>query len=88
MSAHLELFAAFLVDMRRAVNRELLDPRRKRDRSAHIGTGTLGSRHDLPRRIVKDPMIKRLEANADVLTVHGLPRCKSKARPTEPAAQS
>src|SRR5215204_4510479 len=34
--AHLELLAALLVDVRRAVDREALDARRQRDRPAHL----------------------------------------------------
>src|ERR1700686_4179180 len=37
MGAHLELFAALLVDMRRAVHREFLDSGRQRDRATDLG---------------------------------------------------
>ena len=72
MGAHLELLAAFLVDVRRTVDRKLLDPGRQRNRTAHLRAGTLGRGHDLTRRRVEDAVIERLEANSDVLAVHRL----------------
>src|SRR5690606_41807716 len=36
VGAHFELLAALLVDVRPTVHRELLDPRRQRDRPAHL----------------------------------------------------
>src|SRR6478735_5803840 len=68
--AHLELLAALLVDVRRAVHREFLDPRRQRDRAAHLRTGALGGRHDLARRRIENAVIERLEPDPDVLAVH------------------
>src|SRR5689334_21782402 len=59
--AHLELLAALLVDVRRAVHRELLDPRRQRDRPTHLRTGALGGRHNLARRRIENAVIERLE---------------------------
>src|SRR5258707_4225432 len=47
MGAHLELLAAFLVDVRRSVDGELLDLGRQRYRPAHLRAGALGGRHDL-----------------------------------------
>src|ERR1700720_3309948 len=44
MGAHLELLAAFLVDVRRSVDRELLDLGRQRDRPAHLRAGARGGR--------------------------------------------
>ena len=38
---------------------------------AHLRAGPLRRRHDLARRRVEDAVIERLEADADVLTVHG-----------------
>src|SRR5690606_9550420 len=77
---HLELLAAFLVDMRRAVDREFLDPRRQRNRAAHLRARTLRRRHDLARRCVENAVIERLEADPDILAVHftvlsSLPHC-------------
>src|SRR3981189_3429884 len=48
--AHLELLAALLVDVRRTIDGEFLDPGRQRDRTAHLRTGALGRPYDLPRR--------------------------------------
>ena len=67
--ADLELLARLLVDVRRAVDRELLDPRRQRNRPAHLRAGALGRRDDLLRRRIENPMIERLEADADILAV-------------------
>src|SRR4051812_48311726 len=39
VGAHLELLAALLVDVRRAVDGEFLDPGRQRDRPAHLRAG-------------------------------------------------
>src|SRR5690348_854211 len=71
MRADLELLARLLVDVRRAQHRELLDPRRQRDRPPHARTGPLGGVDDLARRLVEDAMVVRPQADADVLTVHG-----------------
>src|SRR3569832_158480 len=70
MRAHLELFAALLVDVRRAVHRELLDAGRQRNRTADLGAGALGRVHDLARRRIEDAVIERLEPDPDVLAVH------------------
>src|SRR5262245_60933954 len=69
--AHLELLAALLVDVRRAVDGELLDLGRQRDRPAHLRAGALGRIYDLARRRIEDAMVERLEPDADVLAVHG-----------------
>src|SRR5689334_18033449 len=72
VGAHLELLAALLVDVRRAVDSEFLDLGRQRNRAAHLGARALGGRHDLARRRIEDAVIKRLEPDPDVLAVHGL----------------
>src|SRR5262249_53572543 len=72
MRAHLELLAALLVDMRRAVDCELLDLGRQRDRPAHLRAGAFGGVDDLAGRRIEDAMIERLEPYADVLTVHDI----------------
>ncbi|CAH1677968.1 hypothetical protein BOSEA31B_14635 [Hyphomicrobiales bacterium] len=69
---HLELLARLLVDVGRAVDGELLDERGQRNRSADLGARPLRGRHDLARRGVEDTVIERLEADPNVLTVHGL----------------
>src|SRR5437764_6787784 len=67
---HLELLAALFVDVRRAVDGELLDLGRQWNRPAHLGAGALGRIHDLARRRIEDAMVERLEPDADVLAVH------------------
>src|SRR5689334_24061914 len=71
VGAHLELLAALLVDVRRAVDGELLDLGRQRDGPAHLCAGTFGGRYDLARRRVENAVIERLQPDADVLAVHG-----------------
>src|SRR5690606_27661302 len=66
----LELLARLLVDVRRAVDGEFVDAGRQRDRPADLCTRTLGGVDDLAGRVVQHAMVKRLEADADVLTVH------------------
>src|SRR5512143_2199383 len=70
MRAHLELLAALLVDMRRAVHRELLDARRQRNGSAHLGARALGGVDDLLGRRIEDAMVEGFEPNSYVLTLH------------------
>src|SRR5918911_2240824 len=81
VGAHLELLARLLVDVRRAVDGEALDARRQRDRPTDLRPRPLRRRDDFPRRGVEDAMIERLEADADVLTVHGLTRSREVTRP-------
>src|SRR5258708_7717203 len=68
--AHLELLAALLVDVRRTVDRVLLDPGRQRDRPAHLRAGALRRIDDLARRRIEDTVVEGLEPDADVLAVH------------------
>ena len=70
MSAHLELLAALLVDVRRAVDRKFLDSGRQRNRATDLRTGALGRVHDLARRRIEDAVIERLEPDPDILAVH------------------
>src|SRR5271156_6653292 len=70
MGANLELLARLLVDVRRPVDGEFLDPGRQGNRSANPGAGALGRGHDLLRRSVEHPVIERLQTDADVLRVH------------------
>src|SRR5258708_6077384 len=70
MGAHFELLAALFVDMRRAVDGELLDLGRQRDRPAHLRAGALRRIDDLARRRIEDAVIERLESASYVLTVH------------------
>src|SRR5688572_7739993 len=68
--ADLELVARGLVDVRRAQQVEALLARGQRDRAAHHRTRALGRIHDLQRRLVDEPVVERLEADADALALH------------------
>src|SRR6185295_10444596 len=70
VGAHLELFTALLVDVRRTVDGELLDAGGQRNRSANLGTGTFRRVHDLAGRRIENSMVERLETDADILAVH------------------
>src|SRR3954447_19675308 len=70
MGANLELLPRFLVDMRRAQHRELLDPGRQRDWAAHARPGPLRRMDNLAGRLVEHAMIIGAQADADVLAVH------------------
>src|SRR4029079_16138937 len=70
VGAHLELFAALLVDVRRTVDGELLDAGGQRDGSANLSTGPFRRVHDLTRRRIEDSMVERLESDANILAVH------------------
>src|SRR5262249_42190142 len=71
VGSHFELLAALLVDVRRAVDRELLDLGRQRDRTTHLRAGALRRRHDLAGRRIENAVIEGLEPDSDILTVHG-----------------
>src|SRR5262245_31984804 len=71
VGADLELLAALLVDMRRPVDGELLDPGRQRNRAAHLRACPLGRIDDLARRLVEHAVVERLQAYADILALHG-----------------
>src|SRR6185295_1052428 len=70
VGAYLELLAALLVDVRRAIDGELLDPARQRDRTAHLRARPFRRGYDLRGRGIEHAVIERLEADANVLTVH------------------
>src|SRR6185312_11607116 len=72
VGADLELLAALLVDVRRAVDGEALDAGRQRYRSANLGARALRRVDDFPRRIVEDAVIEGLEPDPDVLSLHVL----------------
>src|SRR3546814_5084613 len=71
MRTDLELLATLLVDMRRTQNRIALDAGRQRNRTAHLGARALRRIHDLQRRLIKDPMVERLQPDANILTFNG-----------------
>src|SRR6201996_3580229 len=70
VGAHLELFAALLVDVRRMCEGALLDVGRQRNGSANLSTGPFRRVHDLTGRRIEDSMVERLETDANVLAVH------------------
>src|SRR5216683_6834035 len=72
VGADLELFARLLVDVRRAVDRELLNSGRQRDRPANLRTRPLGRADDLAGRRIEHSMIEGLQPNSDVCVVHDL----------------
>src|SRR5262249_36188999 len=74
VGADLELLARLLVDVRRAVDRELLDAGRQRDRPAHLRAGPLGRAHDLAGRGIEHAMIEGFQPDSDICAVHGLAR--------------
>src|SRR5688572_3654664 len=80
MGADLELLARLLVDVRRAVDGELLDPARQRDRPAHLRARPLRRRHDLRGRRIEHAVIERLQADPNVLSVHFFASSRERAR--------
>src|SRR5499427_4917672 len=72
VGAHFELLAAFLVDMRRAVDGEFLYLGRQRNRPADLRASAFGGVYDLTRRRIENAMVESLEPDADVLAVHCL----------------
>src|SRR3954470_21158900 len=82
---HLELLARLLVDVRRAVDGELLDARRQRNGTADQSTRAARRIGDVASGLVKHSMIERLQANADVLRFHNLlTDCKEPTPEGEP----
>src|SRR5262249_54899049 len=62
--ANLELLARFLVDVWGAVHREALDMRRQRNGPRDPPTRAANRLHDLTNRLVEEPVIVCLQANA------------------------
>jgi len=86
VGAHLKLLARFLIDVRSAVNAELLDFGRQRNGAADERTGATGGVRDFASSLVQHAMIERLEANADILSFHVLlPMRKSQRKSDHPA---
>src|SRR6185503_17720460 len=67
---HLELLARLLVDVRRAVDGELLDARRKGNGTANESTRAARRVGDVAGSLIEHSMIERLQANPDVLRFH------------------
>src|SRR5260370_39933213 len=65
VSAHLELLAALLVDVRRTVDGELLDAGRQRNGSANLCTGAFRRIHDLAGRRIENSMVEGREPDAN-----------------------
>src|SRR5262245_29504059 len=70
MRADLELLPGLLVDMGRAENRDSLHTRRQGNRTTYPRPGSFRRADDLAGRLVKHPVIERLEADPDILCVH------------------
>src|SRR5687768_16804365 len=70
VSPDLELLARLLVDVRRAVDGELLDARRQGNGPADESTRAARRVGDVARRLVQHSMIESLEANTDILRFH------------------
>src|SRR5688572_11908963 len=71
VSARLELLHRLLVDVRRTVDRKLLDAGRERDRAGNAGAGALGGFDDLERGLIDDAIVEALEFDANALAFHG-----------------
>src|SRR3954471_21105703 len=67
---HLKLLARLLVDMRRTVDGELLDARRKGNGTADESTRAARRVGDVASGLIEHSMIERLQANPDVLRFH------------------
>src|SRR5258708_29842468 len=67
---NLELLARLLVDVRRAIDRELLDARRQRNGTAHLCARPLGRADDLAGRLIEHAMIEGFEPDPDIGVVH------------------
>src|SRR5512133_1553720 len=68
--AHLELLAALLVDVRRAVDRPAVLDRRQGARARHAGSGALCRVDDLAGGLVEDPIVVRFQPDPDLLVEH------------------
>src|SRR5690606_20259403 len=71
MSAHFELVARRLVDVRRTQDVIATNPRGQWDRTAHNRTGALGGIHDFGGRLVDEFVVVRFQTDADFLVFHG-----------------
>src|SRR5687767_11837679 len=66
----LELLARLLVDVRRAVDGELLNSRRQRNGTADQRTGAPRSISDVAGRLIEHTVIEGFQANTDILRFH------------------
>src|SRR5581483_3021358 len=65
--ADLELLPRLLVDVRGTVHGEAFDVRGQRDGTRDPPAGAADRLHDLPHRLIEQPVIVRLQADADLL---------------------
>src|SRR5579875_3404771 len=70
MRADLELLARILIEEGRAVEGDLLDTRRQRHRASHSGACAFRRLDDLPRGLIEDAVVERLETDPDLLPWH------------------
>ncbi len=70
MRPHLELLAAFLVDMRRAVHGELLDTGRQRDGPANFRTGAFRRIDNFLGRRIENAMVEGFQPDSFVLALN------------------
>src|SRR3954470_16344120 len=69
VSAHLELLARLLVDVRSTEHGVLADRGRQRNRSGDARAGAARGLHDVRRRLVEQLVIESLEANTNLCSV-------------------
>src|ERR1700693_5768105 len=67
--AHFELLTRFLVHVRRSQHRPTINCRRQRNRTGHIGSGTLRGIHNFLGGLVENSVIVRLEAYTDFVAL-------------------
>jgi len=72
VNAHLELLARLLVHVNRAVHGVLPDPGRQEHGARNEGAGALGRLDDLRSGLVYEPVVIRVQTNADALLARSL----------------
>src|SRR5574338_499005 len=80
VGANFHLVARSLVHVRRTQQVEALDARRQRHGATHDGAGALRGIDDLERRLVDQPIVEGLEADADFLVLHDFASKERKER--------
>lgn len=71
MSANFKLVSRFFINVNRAVDREFLNPSRKRNRAGDFSSSALSGLYDLYGGAIDSPMVKCAKANADFLIHDG-----------------
>src|SRR6478672_9111582 len=69
VGANLKLVHRLFVDVRRPIDRKLLDQSRERNRPRDPGAGTLSSLNDVDGGLIEHPVIECFQANANTLRV-------------------